>query len=218
MHTIIRGDYATVIVTCNWKCSYCDDYITESVEEDNLSDQDMLDYLKEHAPARKIILTGGEPGLRSEWFWEQFFDTFKDRNIHVLTNGTFILKGFAEKYDKHIDSLLIHSVRELTDNINPKVLEYHNTYNKSEFSLVVNKLNIDLLSSFLNRYLDVEFKLFFTNSFHDYTGTKVHKYVIGREEALLIIDILKEFDNCGDASSRLMKGYLTNNFDGINGE
>jgi hypothetical protein len=212
-----KNDLCTSILTnCNWNCEYC-------IAKDNSSpidEEKIFEYVKSiQNELNYLFLSGGEPGLLSEDFWDKVFN-LTNKRLLIASNGTFIKNQYLKKYAKHIKILMIHPVPELDQNIPQYILDiipfckYHNV--DLWFEIVIHKFNIDLLKPFLLKYPNIHFILSFTDYFYKKNSNENYRYCIGKEEALQLIHIIKEFPEYSEKLTLLMLSILLNDFTYLN--
>jgi len=191
-----------VFKECNWKCSYCE-YAGNHILPDEDNAIEIFDKYKD----KLTHITGGEPGLLSERFWDHVFDT---RKVGVLTNGLFIKKGYYEKYHDRITHLYVHVTPELDKDINPNTLRVLlNGDPIVEPSIVIHKKNIHLVKDFLNKYSNLEFNITFSGTqFYPDMGYNITE----KGTALAVIDQLKDFPQYTQFIPKLLKAITSNNW------
>ncbi|WP_106767666.1 radical SAM/SPASM domain-containing protein [Paenibacillus faecalis] len=107
-----RVDIDDVLITlterCNLTCKHCSMNATSIKNDDKLSYEDIIriiDQLKE-LEVKKVILTGGEPMVRNDFF--KIIKYIKENtqlSIGVMTNATLINKDNIDELVKYSDSL-----------------------------------------------------------------------------------------------------------------
>lgn len=204
-----------ILPQCNWCCDYCIAYNNK-----NKIDEDKI--FKELYPIRNKLknlwLSGGEPGLLSEKFWEKLLKSI-DFNLKICTNGTFISNGLYDSFEKRINNVMIHCVRELNDEINPIVLStYIKNNQKMDINIVIHKYNVDKINFFLKKYKEIDFTLHFADkSFQNFISTE-YDYCIDKKSAIKLINELKNIKNIKNKIhiDRLTKSIIKNNFNNLN--
>jgi MoaA/NifB/PqqE/SkfB family radical SAM enzyme len=168
---------------------------------------------------RTLWLSGGEPGLLSVEFWDYLF-YITPSSLKICTNGTFIIRGYAERFKIMINQIMIHCVEELDQEIHPIVLNFIRTSNISKIvNVVLHRHNVHLLSSFLNKYKDIRIDL----NFADQTFANINKqynkpydYSLDKKSIISIISQLSKFDNYGQYTSFLTKKIIQNDYVHLN--
>jgi organic radical activating enzyme len=203
---------------CNWHCNYCIAFDnSKSIDEEYIFNQ--LYTIRNKL--KTLWISGGEPGLLSESFWNRLLDSI-DFNLLICTNGTFIVKGYFDKFKDRIRCMTIHTVEELTDDIHPKVLDVlrNKEYilsGKVVCNIVVHKHNCHQLRDFLTKYSDITFNMNFTDStFTDKSGIDNYDYAIDRESAMTIVKQLGPLPNYQRFLNIVMHSLLNNNLDFVN--
>lgn len=191
-----------VLKECNWKCSYC-----EYAGNTAIPDEEEAIRIFDRHKDKLTHITGGEPGLLSEKFWDHVFNI---RKVGVLTNGLFIKKGYYEKYHDRLTHLYVHVTPELDNDINPLTLK---TISKGdpivEPSIVIHKKNVNLIKNFLNKYSEIDFNITMSGTqFYPDMGYNI----TDKNTALSIIDILKEFPKYSHFVPKLLKAILSDNW------
>lgn len=192
-----------VLTACNWKCSYCEyGHLTNQKIDDDLAIK-----IFEENKEQTTHITGGEPGLLSEKFWDYAFGV---KPLGVITNGTFIKRGFYEKYKDQVTNLYIHATQELDRDIDPEILEFmrKNKNPKFELSFVIHSRNIPLIKNFLDKYSDIVFNI--TMSGEQFSQNSY--YNITREPALEIIDVLKDYPRYSYFKNKLFLAIVRDNW------
>lgn len=69
---------------CNLKCDFCD---TKHQPYNEYTEEEIMREIAKHAPCKRIVITGGEPGLQ---LTQKFIDNLVDNGYYVAveTNGT----------------------------------------------------------------------------------------------------------------------------------
>jgi len=193
---------ARVLEECNWKCTYC-----EYCDNDIHPDEDKAIAIFEKYKDRLTHITGGEPGLLSERFWDHVFNT---RRVGVLSNGLFIQKGYYEKYHDRLDHLYIHVTPELNNAISPSTLKVIRSKDPIvEPSFVIHKKNIHMVRDFLNKYNDIDFNITISGAqFYPDRGYNITE----RESALKVIEQLKDFPKYNRIIGRLLKAITSDHW------
>lgn len=192
-----------VLTSCNWKCHYCEyGHLTHQKIDDDLAIK-----IFEENKEETTHITGGEPGLLSEKFWDYVFGV---KPLGVITNGTFIKRGYYEKYKDRITHLYIHAVQELDEDIDPEILEFvcNNKNPNFEISFVIHKHNIPLIKSFLEKYNDIVFNI--TMSGEQFSQNS--HYHLDRESALRVIAVLKDFPRYSYFKNKLFLAIIRDNW------
>jgi len=193
-----------VLTTCNWKCSYCEYGVTTGQKIDD----DLAIKIFEENKDITTHITGGEPGLLGEKFWDYAFGV---KPLGVITNGTFIKRGYYEKYKDRVTHLYIHAAQELDKDIDPEILEFmrKNTNPKFEISIVIHSRNILLIKSFLEKYHDITFNITMSGEqFSQDSGYNINN----KKTALEIIEVLKEFPKYSYFSNKLFLAIVRKNW------
>ena len=200
---------------CNWNCSYC-------IARDPKAIIDEDDIFNQIVPIKnrlgKLELSGGEPGLLSENFWNKLFN-LTDHKLAICTNGTFIHNDYHIKFKNKIRSILVHCVPELDQDIHPKILQLkkEKVPYKLSFSIVVHNKNIHLLDAFLNKYSNIQFNLFFTDAtFKPFHHNELYNYNIQPESGMELFKILANKSKYSQYTNILMKAILSKNFKYLN--
>lgn len=197
---------------CNWNCKYC----VARWDDAEIDEVEIIDKLYPiRNKLKKLWLSGGEPGLLSVPFWDYLF-YITPSSLKICTNGTFIIRGYTERYKLMINQIMIHCVEELDQDIHPKVLDFIRTSNISKIvNVVLHKHNVHLLSSFLNKYKDIEIDL----NFADQTFTSInaqynkqYDYALDKESIIEIIKQLSNFKGYNQYTSFLTKKIIQNDF------
>jgi uncharacterized Fe-S cluster-containing radical SAM superfamily protein len=163
---------------------------------------------------KTLWLSGGEPGILSDNFWNKLFN-LTEYKLKICTNGTFILNGFADKYESKINAITIHCVEELDQDINPIVLNFIKTTKiKLQVNVVIHRYNAHLIKSFLQKYNDIN--IVFNFSDESFCKIPDYKYYINKDAAIEIIKQLSGFKHYGIYTTRLAKCIIKNNFKYIN--
>lgn len=193
---------ARVLEECNWKCTYC-----EYCDTDIVPDEDKAIAIFDKYKDKLTHITGGEPGLLSERFWDHVFST---RKVGVLSNGLFIKKGYYEKYHDRLDHLYIHVVPELNNDINPTTLEVLRRYDPIvEPSFVIHKRNIPLVRDFINKYPDIEFNITISGTqFYPDRGYNITE----KGSALAVVDQLRGFPQYKQLVTKLLKAITSDHW------
>jgi organic radical activating enzyme len=201
---------------CNWRCKYCVARWNNSViDEVKIIDEVLLikDKLK------TLWLSGGEPGLLSEQFWDRLFYE-SEYPLSICTNGTFITRGFAKKYKSKIFRLMIHCVEEIDQEIDPSILTFiKETKISKTVNFVIHKTNPYLIKNFLNKYSNLKFEFNFADqSFVDINRNykKEYDYGLDKESIIEVIKQLSNFKNYGKYSSFLTRKLIQNDFTNLN--
>lgn len=191
-----------VLTECNWKCSYCEYSRCLSIPDENKA----IEIFEKHKSTLTHI-TGGEPGLLSEKFWDHVFNYKK---LGVLTNGLFITKGYYSKYHNRLNHLYVHATPELDISISEKVLDVLKSGDPIvEPSIVVHKQNINLIKPFLEKYKDISFNITMSGTqFYPDRGFNINT----KEDALEIIKQLKDFPQYNSFVVKLLKAISSNNW------
>lgn len=203
----LYGDCLILLERCNWSCKYCyDDRKKFIIDEPRI--------LKELLAMKHLIstqaLSGGEPGLLSEWFWDQLFSQIDTAAIY--TNGTFVLKGYADKYAKQIREVMIHCVEELDQEINPKIIDYTKRAKQCIFSIVIHNDNVHLLDNFLKKYKQFDFRLFFADDYHVADMHIPRSLALTKESAEKVLKVLNQYTTYAPYSNQLIKGIISGNY------
>jgi organic radical activating enzyme len=145
---------------CNWNCKYC---VVIGLVDVKLSEKQILNNMRERFKGKDghFCLSGGEPGLLSESFFDELmFDILKDKSyVAVLTNGVFLDRDYHKRYKHRINDICLHVVEELDKPISDSNLSYiHNVSNVTP-SIVVHSKNIDLVRLFLLKYNNIKFQI-----------------------------------------------------------
>lgn len=201
---------------CNWKCKYC-------VARWDKSEIDEVKILNELIPFKdklnKLWLSGGEPGLLSVQFWDYLFYE-SNYPLSICTNGTFITRGYANRYKSKICRLMIHCVEELDQIINPHVLKFIQISPISKIvNIVIHKNNTHLLHHFLSEYSNIQFELNFADqSFVEINNQYQKKYdcVMDRDAVIETITQLGKFKNYSRYTNFLTKKLIQNDFKHLN--
>ena len=191
-----------VLTECNWKCNYCKYSKSNLIPDENKA-------LKIFEKYKDILthISGGEPGLLSNKFWDHVFNTKK---VGVITNGLFILKGYYKKYQDKITNIKVHATPELNKDINPNILKIiREKYPNMETNIVIHKRNINLIKPFLKKYPDIEFKIIFS-------GTQVYpgfgNNIDNKITVISLIDRLRELPQYSYLIPKLLKAISSNNW------
>lgn len=199
--------------TCNWHCKYCTARADIPIDEECI--------LKEVYPHRhrtaKVWLSGGEPGLLSENFWDEF-TRMVELPLRVCTNGTFIKRKLHHKFDHTVAEYMIHCVQDLDEDIDPEVLEFLRTEPKSKVNVVIHRYNTHLIADFLKKYPDLIFELNFTDTtfVYDY-NQKTYDYFHNEESLKNAIRQLSEVKNyTRDFPHKLIKCLIKKDFKNLN--
>lgn len=192
-----------VLTACNWRCSYCEYGRSPS---SNIDDDMALDIFNKNKDVVTHI-TGGEPGLLSEKFWDK---AFSYKPLGVITNGTFIKRGYYEKYQDRVSGLYVHAVQELDHDIDPVILDFfkNNKDPRNEISFVVHRRNTSLIKTFLDKYSDILFKI--TMSGDQFSNNTL--YNLDRESALEVISVLKDYPQYQKYVNKLFLAIVKNNW------
>lgn len=208
---------------CNWRCKYCvarwDDAIIDEVKI-----IEELEPIKDKL--RTLWLSGGEPGLLSIEFWDYLF-YITSHPLNICTNGTFIKRGFVNRYKSLIRRLMIHCVEELDQEIDPTVVDFiKNTGVNISVNIVVHKENTHLIYDFLNKYKDL---CFIDINFADQTFAEINNqynkpYDIVMDERAVYATIRElgklgkdgKFGNYGKYTDFLMRKYIQKDFSHLN--
>lgn len=197
---------------CNWTCPYCISYSDQSVNEELL--------LKEVRKIKHLfqthVVSGGEPGILSDNFWSRFFKTVQVP-VEICTNGTFILKGFHEKYKSHIKSIDIHAVENVYKNavIADEVLDAYKANPHWQMNIVIDNWSAHHFGTFLDKYPDITFVLNFADG-HPKLYKPDYDRSIGKTDAKAIIRELTGRKEYKEYSSRIMRAIIKNNFANLN--
>ena len=129
---------------CNRKCEYCD---VPTIE--NPKDIDIELFLKytpiiNNSKIRYITLTGGEPGLLDEETLKIIFDNISCP-VNVNTNGTFIERGYYDRWKNRIKLLSYHIIEEVEHKID------------CQYILVSHKKNQDFIKRMCKQHPEIEF-------------------------------------------------------------
>ena len=191
-----------VLEECNWTCSYCE-YKSSGI----IPDEDKAIAIFDKHKDKLTHITGGEPGLLSERFWDHVFNT---RSVGVLTNGLFIKKGYFKKYRDKINHLYIHVSPELDVPIHPSILKIIRSGDAVvEPSIVVHKKNIPLIRKFLEKYSDIEFNITMSGSqFYPDRGYNI----TDKDTAISIIDQLRGLPPYQQFITSLLKAITSNHW------
>jgi len=191
-----------VLKECNWKCSYC-----EYAGNNHIPDEEEAIAIFDKYKDIVTHITGGEPGLLSDKFWNHVFNT---RSVGVLTNGLFIKKGYYEKYHSKLSHLYVHVSPELDMNIDPTTLKIlRNGDPIVEPSFVIHKKNTHLIKDFLNKYSDLDFNITMSGTqFYPDMGYNI----TDKGTALAIIDKLRDFPQYSPFVTKLLKAITSNHW------
>lgn len=155
---------------CNQNCVYC----TRSRESREPSLQELKSKIKSFDNVDQIIITGGEPLLRSDIF-EIIQEAKKKAKVHLQTNGTLITSGVARKLEKSgLDSILVHLptldkfLFSFLSRSSPKLLQQKfdaleslaKTNIKTGVVFVVNSLNYSELFEIAKKIFSISYKFY----------------------------------------------------------
>lgn len=201
---------------CNWNCPYC---IAKNNELPLDEDEILEEIYKIRHLLKSVYLSGGEPGILSDYFWDKIFEMTDDK-LAICTNGTFIHKDFHLKYFNKIREIIVHCVQELNQNIHPKILDFIRNFPRHTdvANIVVHRQNSHLLYEFLKKYKDIHFSIFFTDSsFVPFHTTEEYNYPIDAESCMEIFKVLVKIGGYSNLTSNLMKALIKNDFRFLNG-
>jgi organic radical activating enzyme len=200
---------------CNWNCPYC-------IARDPNGTYDEDEILNEIKPIKyklkDVYLSGGEPGLLSTYFWDELFN-MTEYKLAICTNGTFIKKGYHIRYESKIRSIMIHCVKELNYDIDDEILKVIN--NKTRYSvepvIVIHNKNSHLLEEFLEKYHQLNFSLFFTDTtFSPFHHNNEYDYPIQKKSCMEIIKILGKYNKYSRYTTPLTKSIIKNDYRYLN--
>ena len=139
---------------CNWDCPYC---IVDTHSQKQITIEQIKQKLKLIKPKSTVSLSGGEPGMLKEDNLKFIIDELlkKECEITVNTNGLFFKK--YHKFDKYIQSYLYHCTENIDNDI---IIPEKIDLNKIDFMIVVTDNNMTNLKSFLEKYKDLNIKVF----------------------------------------------------------
>ena len=87
---------------CNWKCTYCD---CRGKRHINLTHfREDIDIINKYHEYDTVTFSGGEPGILSKYEMEEVFYIFRDKKIHVFTNG----KMFDHNIPDNVEKIFVH--------------------------------------------------------------------------------------------------------------
>jgi radical SAM protein with 4Fe4S-binding SPASM domain len=87
-----------VTAACNLFCEYCRASASASPDEAELSTEEALDFIDQVAPEKPmIILSGGEPLLRTDIFDLARYATVQGVRVSLASNGTLITPEIVDK-------------------------------------------------------------------------------------------------------------------------
>jgi radical SAM protein with 4Fe4S-binding SPASM domain len=87
-----------VTAACNLACEYCRASASASPDEAELSTEEALDFIDQVAPEKPmIILSGGEPLLRTDIFDLAEYATNRGVRVSLATNGTLLSPEIVER-------------------------------------------------------------------------------------------------------------------------
>lgn len=201
---------------CNWRCKYCVARWDNAV----INEIQILDELLPITDKLKTLwLSGGEPGLLSVQFWDYLFYITKC-SLKICTNGTFIRRGYVDRYYNLIQQLMIHCVEEIDQDIDPYILQFIRETNIDTIvNIVIHKNNPHLIGSFLSKYPDIKFVLNFADqSFAEINKQYNKKYDFTPNKASIIETIkqLSKFKGYDPYINFLTKNLIRNNFTQLN--
>jgi len=191
-----------VLKECNWTCSYCE-YKSNGIIPD---EGKAIEIFEKHKDTLTHI-TGGEPGLLSQKFWDHVFNYKK---VGVLTNGLFIKKGYYEKYKDKLTHLYVHVTPELNVPIHPTILKViRNKDPIVEPSIVIHRKNTSLIKGFLKKFSDIHFNITMSGTqFYPDMGYNI----TDKDTAIAIIDQLKDFPQYNHFIPKLFKAITSDNW------
>lgn len=199
--------------TCNWRCKYCTARADVPIDEEQI----LRDVYPHRHRTSRVWLSGGEPGLLSENFWEEFI-RIVDLPLHICTNGTFIKRDLHKKFDRHIAEYMIHCVPDLDEEIDPKVLEFLRNDLKAKVNVVVHRYNTHLLAEFLKKYPDLIFEINFTDTtFINDVNSETYDY-FHTEESLreTIKQLMLTRNHTRDFVNHLVRCLIRKDFKNLN--
>lgn len=128
---------------CNLQCVWCDTkYTWDRNSKEFWKEGENWDYQKTHAeleqyPARRLVITGGEPLLQQGRI-NKFTKLVPDWDIEIETNGTIPpLPELADKCQFNVSPKLENSDNSLKRRYKPEVLKFFNSLFNSTFKFVV---------------------------------------------------------------------------------
>jgi radical SAM protein with 4Fe4S-binding SPASM domain len=87
-----------VTAACNLSCEYCRASASATPDERELSTEEALAFIDQVAPLRPmLILSGGEPLLRSDIFDLAKYATDRGVRVALASNGTLLTPGIVDK-------------------------------------------------------------------------------------------------------------------------
>ena len=201
---------------CNWSCKYCVARWTDAeIDEDRIITQ----LLQIKDKLETLWISGGEPGLLSVQFWDYLFYEIKTP-LSICTNGTFILRGYYDRYKSKIRRIMLHCVEEIDQDIHPKLLDFIRNSNVEKLvNFVVHKENVHLIKSFLDKYPDIKFDINFADqTFYEINKKykKDYEFALDRESVLKVITQLSKFRSYGRYTTFLTKMLIRNDFSCLN--
>ena len=200
---------------CNWNCPYC---ISKNNNIPMIESEILEEVVKRKHVLGQVFLSGGEPGLLSESFWDSLFN-ISEHKLSICSNGTFIKQKYHIKHNNKIRSIILHCVSELDQEIDQEILDWYtqkHKYNK-ELNIVVHNKNSHLLYDFLKKYEHINFLLYFTDeTFHMIHSDEPYDYSIKKESAINIIKELGKIKNYSNYSNILTKAVIKNDYKNLN--
>ena len=138
---------------CNWFCEYC----SMDTHNRSISFEEVIKIANNLPNNQNVCLTGGEPGLLSELEMDTLIEILKNKNtnIEITTNGMFF-----KLHSKHMNNVN-HVLYHCTENMDKEMFFPDNIdLSKVEFMIVVTDNNMKNLKSFLEKYKEIEFRLY----------------------------------------------------------
>ena len=140
------GD-VTIYLTalCNSNCVMCPSFDTERRTENAMSDEWMYEFVRLlPAGVRHIVITGGEPTLRTELFFDVLYglaDKYPNVDTLILSNGrSFSSKKMVERFLEHCPAFTTIAIP-----IHHFIPSLHDCITRAPGSFVQTKMGIDHL-------------------------------------------------------------------------
>lgn len=140
---------------CNWDCVYCGFNEkgltkTKTIDEDFILEK--IEYIFSKYADHYYNVSGGEPGLMSEYFFIKLIDLikkYKPKYISIETNGEIF------KYDVDFsvfDRIRYHAIIDISINDDIKYLDFPESWNVIFIIVFTKNMNFNILEKHLMKY------------------------------------------------------------------